>query len=193
MRDVTVARNYAEALLELADRNESAEAFGEWMAAVADLLDEDPRLRLFLETPRIDAEAKKTALVSALGDRVPKPFLNFLRITIDKRRQRLLRDIDREYRQLLDERMGRVHVRVTVAHALDEAGLRELQRELSRMLGKTAVPEVRVDPDILGGIVLRTGDTVFDGSVKHRMERLKRRLLETNLSGPAPAGAASGD
>ena len=193
MRDETVARNYAEALLELADRNEGAEVYGEWMHAVADVLADNPKLKLFMETPRIDAEHKKAALLNALGDTAPRPFLNFLRITIDKRRQRLLDEIDVEYRRLLDERMGRVHVQVTVAHALDEAGMAEVQIELSRMLGKTAVPEIKVDPTILGGILVRAGDTVFDGSVKHRMERLRRRLLETDIHGATSQGVASSD
>lgn len=190
MRDKTVARNYAEALLELADRNEGAEVYGEWIGAVAQVLEANPKLRLFLETPRIDAEDKKSALINALGGKAPQPFLNFLRITIDKRRQRLLGEIDTEYRELLDERMGRIHVQVTVAHPLDEAGVAEVKTELSRLLGKTAVPEINVDPSILGGILVRAGDTIFDGSLKHRMERLRRRLLEADIHGAANGSAA---
>ncbi len=181
MRDDTIARNYAEVLLELADRNEGADRYAEWMGLVTSALRSDPRLKQFLETPRIDAQAKKDALAAALGEHAPKPFLNFLRITIDKRRQRLLEHIEQEFNALVDERMGRAPVRVTVAHPLDDAGEAEVALQLSRMLGKTAVPDIRVDPDILGGIVVKTGDTVFDGSVRHRLERLRRRLLEADI------------
>lgn len=182
MRDETVARNYAETLMALADRHEGVEAYGEWIQAVADLLATNPRMKLFLETPRIDSAAKKEALRKALGDRVPRPFLNFVLITLDKRRQRLLREINGQYQELLDERMGRERVDVTVASPLDDAGKARVAQELSRVLGKTAIPRIQVKPEILGGIVVKTGDRVFDGSVRHRLERLRKNMLGAELS-----------
>ncbi|MEZ4417407.1 MAG: ATP synthase F1 subunit delta [Gemmatimonadota bacterium] len=181
MRDESVARNYAEALLELAERHEGIEAYGSWMESVAELIAQNRKLALFLGTPRIDAQAKKRVLKTALGDQVPRPFLNFLLITIDKRRQRLFGAINEAYQRLLDERLGRERVEVTVAHPLDENARAELATHLSGLLGKQAIPQVRVRPDILGGVVVKSGDRIFDGSVRHKMERLRRRMLQTEL------------
>ena len=82
-----------------------------------------------------------------------------------------------EYHNLVDEAENRVHARVTVSRAIDAAGESAIARELSRALGKTVVPHVTVDPSILGGVVVKVGDTVMDGSVRRRLAVLRRRLL----------------
>lgn len=181
MRDETVARKYAEALFDLAQRHEGLPAFKESIDMVAELLGSDPRLRVFLETPRIDAEAKKETLRKAFGGRVPPMLLNFLLITIDKRRQRLLESIAGEFDALIDEHENRVHVEVTVAKELDEATTSALGAQLSALLGKTAVPRYRIDPAILGGAVVRAGDTIYDGSLRRRLETMRRQLMAATL------------
>ncbi len=191
MRDETVARNYAETLFELASRNESLEAYGDGIETVASLLDEDPRFRAFLETPRIDDEEKKTVLKKAFGDVLPKHVLNFVLVAIDKRRQRLLRSIAQQYHLLLDAHMGREHVQVTVARPVEDATREVITERLSQALGKKAIPHIRVDPAIVGGLVVRTGDTIYDGSVRRRLDGMRRRMLEAEL--PAAVGGASQD
>lgn len=185
MRDETVARSYAEALFELAQRNEGLAAFAPGIELVATLLDENVQLRLFLETPRIDASAKKDAIRKAFGGAVPRSLVNFMLVVIDKRRQRLLRQIAREFRALVDEHENRVHVDVTVARSLDDETTREIAERLSAFFGKTAVPHVRVKPEIIGGMVVRTGDTVYDGSLRRRLGGMRRRLMAAALSGDA--------
>lgn len=190
MRDETVARSYAETLFELARRNDALDAYGEAMDVVARLLDENPRFRLFLETPRIEADEKKAAVRNAFGERLPRHVLNFVLVAIDKRRQRLLRGIAREYRRLLDEHMGREHVDVTVARPVDDATAGLIGARLSSVLGKEAIPRIVVKPDIIGGIVVRTGDRIFDGSVRRHLDDMRRRLLRTRL--PATNGGHGG-
>lgn len=189
MRDATVTRSYAGTLFELARRHEGLEAFAEALDAVTGLLDEQPDFRLFLETPRIDDRRKKEVVGKAFGDAVPQALLNFLLITIDKRRQRLLRDIAREYHRLVDEHLGRTHVEVTLARELDDEAVEGIARRLSELLGNEAVPHVRVRPEILGGVVVRTGDTIYDGSLRRRLEGMRRRLHQAELpaSGTLPA------
>ncbi len=181
MRDETVARSYAETLFELALRHEGIEVYGEGIAEVAGLLDENPRFRLFLETPRIDASAKKAVLRKVFAKAFPQHLVNFLLITIDKRRQRLLRKISREYQALLDDHLGRAHVEVTVARETDEADLASITERLQGLLGKSVVPHVRVRPEILGGVVVRAGDTIYDGSVRRRLGDLRRQLMAVEL------------
>jgi F-type H+-transporting ATPase subunit delta len=194
VRDETVARNYAEALFELAGRRGQREAYGEAMESVARILAENPNAKLFLETPRIDPEAKKRVLRSVLGEGFPRPVLNFLLVTIDKRRQRLIQAISTAYHELLDDELGRTHVEVTVARTFDDQALATLAERLSVMLGKQAVPHVRVKPSVLGGVMLKTGDTVYDGTLRRRLEGMRRSLLAAALperdgiGSPADAG-----
>jgi len=181
VRDETVARNYAETLFELASRNESIQEYGDALGMVAGLLEDDSRFRTFVETPRIDDETKKDVIRKVFRDKAPKQVINFVLITIDKRRQTLLREISAEYLLLLDDHLGREHVEVTVARPLDDATENVDSERLSKMLGKQAIPHIRVKPEILGGLVVRTGDMIYDGSVRRRLEDLRRRLLTARI------------
>ena len=181
MRDETVARNYAETLFELARRNDSTQEYGDALETVAGLLEDVSRFRTFVETPRIDDEVKKSVIRKVLADRTPRHVVNFVLTTIDKRRQHLLREISQEYLLLLDDHLGREHVEVTVARPLDATTAQMVSERLSKMLGRQAIPHVRVKPEILGGLVVRTGDTIYDGSVRRRLEGLRRRLLTAGI------------
>ena len=181
MRDETVARNYAEPLFELARRNESIQEYGDALGMVAGLLEDDSRFRTFVETPRIDDENKKDVIRKVFRDKAPKQVINFVLITIDKRRQTLLREISAEYLLLLDDHLGREHVEVTVARPLDDTTANVVSEQLSKMLGRQAIPHIRVKPEILGGLIIRTGDMIYDGSVRRRLEGLRRRLLTVRI------------
>jgi F-type H+-transporting ATPase subunit delta len=181
VRGEIVARTYASALFDLGARDGRLEEFGGALEDFARILVEVPELRLFLETPRIDRSEKKRVLRQSLEGKVPDSVLNFLLLVVDRRRQRLLGGMNEEYQALLDEHLGRAHVEVTVARPLSDEGLEEVRRELSRILGKEVIPHVRVNSDVLGGIVFRSGDTVYDGSVRRRLEQLKRRLLAADV------------
>jgi F-type H+-transporting ATPase subunit delta len=187
VRGETIARNYAEALFELADTEGRLVEYGDGIELVARLLDENRDFRVFLETPRVPAAEKKAVLKRTLAGSVEPHLLNFLLLTIDKRRQRLLRDIARAYHERVDERLGRARVEVTVARQQDDAVVARLRDALSRLLGKTAVPHLRVKPEILGGVIVRAGDTIYDGSLRRRLDRLRRQLLTVGL--PSSAGA----
>lgn len=188
MRDETVAKNYAETLFELADRNDATEEYGDAIERVARVIEENDDVRLFLETPRIDDQDKKDVVRRVFGDRLPRHVLNFILVTIDKRRQRILRQISTQYHALLDERMGREHVQVSVARPVDDETREMIAERLSTVLGKTAIPHIRVRPEIIGGLVVRTGDTIYDGSVRRRLDGMRRRLLDAEL----PAGTSGG-
>ncbi len=176
-RAETVSRNYAETLLALARRAGDVAGWGRMAQEVADALYADPRLRLFLESPRVTAEHKTEALGRAFQDRYPRLFVRFFQTIVSKGRQRLLGEIVAEYQALVDEAEGRVHAQVTLAAAPSEADRAALAASLSRVLGKRVTPHVRVDPAILGGVVVRVGDTVMDGSVRKRLATLRRALM----------------
>ena len=189
MRDETVARNYAETLFQLALRNNALQGYGDAVEMVAKLIEEDSKFRLFIETPRIDDADKKNVIKKAFEASLPKHVVNFVLITIDKRRQRLLRSISQQYQVLFDAHIGREHVQVKVARPADDATREVIAEKLSVALGKEAIPNFRVDAGILGGLVVRTGDTIYDGSIRRRLEGLRRRLLAADL--PTDSGEAA--
>jgi len=180
MRDTTIARNYAEVLLALANKADDAEGWGRTVREVADAIGADVTLRHFLESPRVSAERKGEILARAFQDRLPPLFVRFLQMLLRKRRQMLLPEIATEYHTLLDEAEGRVHAQVTFARNPSEGERAAVTQGLSRTLGKEVVPHVTVDPAIVGGVVVRVGDQVMDGSVRRRLRSLRERLVHGN-------------
>ena len=193
MRAEIIARNYADTLLELARRNggeRTVEEFGAAMELLADTVAE-PRVREFLSSPRVPAAERKEALRGALEGRVPDLFLRFVMLVVDKRRQRLLSEIAHEYRALADEQAGRVRVEVSISHPPDETLRNQVANVLAARLGKDVVATFTVDPDLLGGMVVRYGDEILDGSVRTGAENLRRRLVAAVMPREKAAAAAA--
>lgn len=177
MRDVSIARNYAEALLTLASKAKDPAGWGALISALGDALTQDQTLQRFLEAPQVSAAQKSAVLGKALADKAPATFVRFVQKLVANRRQMLLPEIAGAYHDLLDAAEGRVHARVTVARAYDDAAKAALTAALSKALAKTVVPHVQVDERIIGGVVVRVGDTVMDGSVRRRLGKLRSALI----------------
>jgi F-type H+-transporting ATPase subunit delta len=176
MRDPTIAHNYAETLVSLARKAGDLAGWGAMITDVASALQRDEQLTLFLNSPRIAAERKNAVLASAFQDRLPRLFVRFLQAVVSHRRQALIPQIAIEYGNIVDALENRVHALVTVAREPDAATQSTIQSGVSRALGKTVVPHYSVNPDILGGIIVRVGDTVMDGSVRRRLANLRAVL-----------------
>ena len=177
MRDTTIAKNYAEALLELARRADDPSGWGKLIRDVANGMLQDITVQHFLESPKISEAQKNEVFFQALGDRVPRHFLRFLQTLVRKRRQMLIPTIASEYDKLLDIHENRVHANVTVARETSAEDETRIAEQLSRVVGKTVVPHLNVNPAILGGVVVKIGDTVMDGSVRRRLARLRGQLV----------------
>jgi F-type H+-transporting ATPase subunit delta len=174
-----IGRNYAEALLTLARKSDAVEEWGALLDAIADGMREDATLRAFLESPKLSASHKIEILEKALKRRVPPVFLRFIDTVINKRRQMLIPQIASEYRLLIDEAEHRVHATVIVASEPTEPERDALARQLTRLFGKRVVPHITLNPAILGGVIVKVGDTVMDGSVRRRLSMLRQRMLAT--------------
>lgn len=179
MNESTIGRNYAEALLALARKSGEVDEYGELLSAIATAMGEDQTLRTFLESPKLAGSRKFEILEKALGRRVPRLFLRYVETVIQKRRQMLIPEIAAEYRALLDEAENRLHANITVAREPGEAERDAIARQLTRLFGKKVVPRINTNPAILGGLIVRVGDTVMDGSVRKRLSVLKQRMLAT--------------
>jgi F-type H+-transporting ATPase subunit delta len=178
MREPTIARNYAEALLELARRGGGElRAWCDMIEGIGNAVESDRRLRIFLESPRVSVKQKNDILQKAYAAGMPRTFVLFLQTLVRNRRQMLIPEIARSFQDLVDQAEGRVHASVTVAREADDRDRQLIAGELSRAFGKNVVPHYFVNPAILGGVVVRVGDTVLDGSVRRRLQTLRTRML----------------
>ena len=176
MRSVTIARNYAEALFELGERSGETDRYADLIDAVAGAVETTPEVQAVLMSPRVP-KVEKARLLSAALTGAPRDFVRFLQALVKRGRQRLLREVATEYQGLLDIKHNRVRAGVTVARQVNEALQREIQATLSKQLGKEVLAVFHVDPQILGGTVVRVGERIHDGSVRRRLTKLRRQLL----------------
>ena len=177
MREPTIAKNYAEALIDLAQKDGDLAKWGRLIDQFADAMNSDAKLAGFLASPRVAASEKNRILALALEGQVPQTFLRFIQAMVKNRRQLLIPMVATEYHSLVDVVENRVHAAVTVAKAASEADQKLIADRLSKVVGKTVVPHFYVNPAVLGGLVVRVGDTVLDGSVRRRLARLKTQML----------------
>lgn len=189
-----IARNYAETLFALANRHggdPTVADFGAAIGEVAGLLDREPLIRDFLENPRIDVAAKQGAIEASFRGRVPELFLRFLLVVVQNRRQAVLPQIASAYEEIVDEAHGRTRAEVVLAREADEELRRTIVSSLEERIGGTVVASFRVDPSLIGGLVIRIGGEVLDGSVRRRTSGLRRSLLQARLPRfTAPTGRA---
>ena len=171
MKNVTVARNYAQALFAAGD------GFGELLDAVAGAIQADERIATALESPRVSKTAKSEILERALAREAPREFVRFLQAVVRRGRQGLLAEIAQEYQVLLDQKLNRVHAGVTLAGESDGRTQKHVVERLAKALGREVRAYFRSDPRILGGVIVRVGDRIYDGSVRRRLTALQRRML----------------
>jgi F-type H+-transporting ATPase subunit delta len=181
MQETTVARNYAGALFELAQADAALERYVEQLGRIADLVESEKDFRLFLETPRIEPSAKKDAIREVFEGRIPDRLLRFLFVVIDKRRARILPEIADEFAGMVNEHFGRLKVDITTASEPDKALKADLKQRLGRLLDREILPRYRVNPRIIGGVIVRVGDRIMDGSIRHRLQLLRRSLLKAEI------------
>ena len=177
MRAPTIAKNYAEALLTLARKANDLDGWGAAVNGVVTAMESDARLRRFLEAPQISAVEKSNVLGRAFEKKLPKMMVRFLQKLVQNRRQMLLPQIAIEYGNLVDEATGRIHAQVTLSREASDGDRKVIADQLSRAFAKTVVPHVSVNPEILGGVVVKVGDRVMDGSVRKRLKTLRSRIV----------------
>ncbi len=177
MREPTIARNYAEALFVAGERSGETARFSDLLEAVAGAIEADDRIRVALDSPRVPKAVKQRVLQQALADRAPEGFIRFLGAVVRRGRQGILEAINQEFHTLLDQKLNRVHAGMVLARKPDKKLLSEITRRLGAAVGKEVVPHVREDPRILGGVIVRIGDRVMDGSVRRKMMQLRKQML----------------
>jgi len=176
--DGPVARRYARALFEIGDAKGALEAFGRELGALADTYAGAPELQQTLENPVFRLEQRRRVLETLLPRLAPSRELrNFALLLLERGRIGLLPAVGRAFAGMVDQKLGRVQATVTSAKPLDATTQAAVTRALEKRTGKKVVVATAVDPDLIGGLVARVGDLVFDGSLRTRLETLRNRVL----------------
>lgn len=171
-----IARRYAEAVFDLARKQNTLERTLEDVKGIAELF-AHRKLAYLLREPKIPARRKETAIRQALTSRVLPTSLNLALLIVRRELVDLMPNLARELEQLVLDYKNEAIAEVTTAAPMDEKQQALVKRALQNKTGKTIIMHTRVDPAILGGIVARVGDQIIDGSVRYRLSALQQRLL----------------
>ncbi|HET7494313.1 MAG TPA: ATP synthase F1 subunit delta [Candidatus Limnocylindrales bacterium] len=179
-RRSSAPRRYAEAAFEVAMRDDTIAAWRSDLELAAGLVG-DPRATAVLANPAIPVERRAEATSSMLGERISTPARNLVQLMLRRGRIEDLPRVAAEFRRLDDERQGITHATAVSATELTADEVRALTQRLEQSTGGRIALQVDVDPDLLGGIVVRVGDRMIDGSVRGRLERLRNQLISGAL------------
>jgi F-type H+-transporting ATPase subunit delta len=176
MAELAVVRRYARALFDSAHRAGTVDQIEADLKAVDQVLRTSPRLSRVLRAPTIPTDQKKELLQRLFGSRVSPLAARFLSLVVERRRETILNEVFVEFSRLANEARNILAVQVTAATPLTDQERDALATALTQRTGKTVTLELKIDPQILGGLMLRMGDTVIDGSVRSRLNQLRDRL-----------------
>jgi F-type H+-transporting ATPase subunit delta len=174
-----IAGVYAKALLDTTERaGATAAVLEEFDALMTDVLDRFPRLEAVLASVLVSPEEKSALLDRLLGGRASAILLNFLKVVARHGRLDCLRAIHLTAHACYDKLRNRIPVRLSTATPLDAAALAGIAQSLQAKLGGEPVIQQEVDPGLIGGAVLRIGDTIYDGSVANQLQNLRQQMIE---------------
>ena len=172
-----LAQVYARALFEAARDQGKLDELREQLAQFAVALDENHELAVFFFSPYFSTAEKQEALGRVL-DGAEEILLHFLALLIEKHRMPVIFRIRHEYERLWDEENRTLPVEITSAVELDRATTESLGKAIGERAGRKVTLAARVDPDILGGIVVRVGNSILDASIRNRLEQLRRHVAQ---------------
>jgi F-type H+-transporting ATPase subunit delta len=177
IRDRAVSHRYAAALFGAAVNADAAESILADLGSLEDLHRLDPSLQTFLEAPDVLTETKNEVLRDVLGGRVHELVVRLLQLMLQKKRIQHLPVVYGDYRELVEANLGIARARVTTAVPLAQELAEVLRARLERLTGKTVRLECRLDPAVIGGMIVVVGGSVLDGSLRHRLVEVRDHLL----------------
>ena len=170
-----IAQVYARSLFEVAEEHDKLDDVREQIGQFAEALGESRDLQTFFFSPYFSTEEKKKGLASALDGADPV-VENFLALLIENHRMPVLFRVRRELDQMWREVNKLLPVQITSAVELDRAVTEQIGDEIGRQTGRTVELTSTVDPDVLGGLVVRVGNSILDASIRTRLERLRKQV-----------------
>ena len=174
-----ISKRYARAFFDIAGEEKKLEQYYDELHQFSSVIAQNKDLGGFLANPIFEQEIKKKVLEKIIGKLSLSPMtINFLKLLIDKKRIDILPDIETCYRQLMDETLQKVRVTVKTAFPLSGEMQSYITSSLKKMTGRTVDVTVENDKNLLGGIVIGVGDTLYDGSIKNQLNNMRNLLGE---------------
>ncbi len=171
-----IARRYAEAIFDLALKQNTLERTLEDVKRIAQLFSQR-KLAYLLTEPKISAKRKETAIRQGLASQVLPTSLNLALLVVQRELVEVMSNLAAELQQLVLDYKNQAYANITTATPMDAKQLSVITQALERQTGKQIIVQARVDPSILGGVVARVGDQIIDGSVRSRLAALQQQLL----------------
>jgi F-type H+-transporting ATPase subunit delta len=172
-----IAQVYSRALFEVANEHDVLDRVHDELGAFADAMSESRELMTFFFSPYFSVTDKKAGLARAVTG-ASAPFTNFLEALIERHRMPAIFRIRTEFNSLWDEARKLLPVHITSAIALKDAEVKGLGERIGRQVDREVELSADVDPDILGGVVLRVGNVILDASIRNRLEQLRKQVAQ---------------
>jgi F-type H+-transporting ATPase subunit delta len=181
MNDQIISRKYATALFNAALKENAIDPVADDMAALGDLISHDGRFVKYLESPQVPTDHKRSVLKSAFENRISPVSYRFLRLVLDKKRVNYLPGMAAELQELVRQHKGIVRAQVTTAVPLERDQADRIAGELGRITGKTVQIDSRVDPLLLGGVIVAYENQIIDRSVRRGLDDLRETLMKVRV------------
>lgn len=172
----TIARPYAKAVFEKAREEGNMDMWSGLLRTLAAIVRE-PQMRLLLNNPKVSHKQLLDLVSSVCGDNLSKSATNFIRVLIRSNRLRLAGQIAELFEQRRAEAEGRVDIHVVSAYELDADQSRRITEAMGKRTGKKVNISTLVDKSLIGGLIVRAGDSVIDASIRGRLNRLRNELI----------------
>lgn len=174
-----LAKRYARAFFDIAVEEGKIEDYGKELAAFSSTVLQNKALQEFLANPIFELKAKKTVIEELLTRvKFSERTANFLRLLVDKQRIGMLGEVESAYKELMDKTLKKVRVSVRSAYPLNAELEQTLKQRVAEMTGKEVEMTVEDDSSLIGGLVVRVGDTLYDGSIKAQLGNIRKLLGE---------------
>lgn len=183
MSDRGLARRYAHALFESSKEKNLLDKTEDDLNQVIETVDKNEDLYSLFEREMIAPEDKIAVVEKIFGKDISRQAMNFLQLVLYKRREKYLKEMLEEYMKLADEARGKLEVEAVTGAELTSEQEEMVKQQLSEITGKDVRLKARVDPDLVGGIVIKIGDKVYDRSAKKQLEVLEYKLKSVHFDG----------
>ncbi len=180
-----IARVYASSLLDLGQQQNALADIEEEIGVIADLVAESDELRHFLASPGIARDVKKEFIEKIFKGRISETVLYFLKVLVDNDRQTCIVEIRDAFADSVDDINNRQKVTVISSIGLDEALKKKLVERMKEVFKKDVILKEEINPNILGGIIIKIGDTVIDGSLAKDLRNIKNNLINSTVRSEA--------
>ena len=181
MKDQIIPRKYATALFSAAREEKAIDQVAADMASLGELISHDGRFVKFLDSPHVSTGDKKALLKSTFEKRISSTAYRFLRLVLDKKRVNYLPGMAVEFEELVRQHRGIVKAQVTTAVPLESDQADRLAGELGRITGKRVEIDSRIDPSVLGGVIVAYENQIIDRSVRRGLDDLRENLMKVRV------------